>query len=224
MLSVSTLPINLDFSSVQGGILDKDGQGTGFTSVQVNKNANQYQPSLIDLDTTNGVLKITTAGTSTAGSNAGADNTQVDALQTQFNGTSGVFTIQSRLIGPISYLAASYDQAGIYFGPDQDNYVKLVAIDNGGTQALQFKDELAGSTTSVLPSSVQSVNIGKFSSINTLDLRLVADPGTGIVTAYYSVNGGSFTKLASSLTFTSTSLSRFLQQRFHRRRDPGAEK
>jgi regulation of enolase protein 1 (concanavalin A-like superfamily) len=209
MLSVSTLPINLDFSSDQGGILDKDGQGTGFTSVQVNKNANQYQPNLIDLNTTTGVLKITTTGTSTAGSNAGADNTQVDALQTQFNGTSGVFTIQSRLIGPMNYLAASYDQAGIYFGPDQDNYVKLVAIDNGGSQVLQFKDELAGSTTSVLPASAQAVNIGSFSSINTLDLRLVGDPSTGIVTAYYSVNGGTFSKISSSLTLTGANKTNF---------------
>jgi len=46
-------------------VLDKDGQGTGFTRVQANTAGNQYQPNLLDLDTANGVLNITTTGTLT---------------------------------------------------------------------------------------------------------------------------------------------------------------
>src|SRR5436309_15823293 len=84
--TVQILPFTLDFSSDKGEILDKDGQGTGFTRLQVNKNGDQYQPNLIDLVTTSGVLKITTTGNSTNGSNSGSDNSQVDALETQFNG------------------------------------------------------------------------------------------------------------------------------------------
>src|SRR5688500_17962453 len=78
LLSASTiqsLPFFLDFGSDRGELLDADGQGTGFTRVQANKNGNEYQPSLIDLDTTAGVLKLTTTGTSTAASNSRADNT-----------------------------------------------------------------------------------------------------------------------------------------------------
>ena len=33
----------------QGETADKDGQGTGFTRLQANKNGDQYNPSLIDL-------------------------------------------------------------------------------------------------------------------------------------------------------------------------------
>src|SRR5256885_15171644 len=62
--TVQTLPFNLDFSSDKGEIFDKDGQGTGFTRVQANKNGDQYQPNLIDLITSTGVLKITTTGNS----------------------------------------------------------------------------------------------------------------------------------------------------------------
>ena len=41
--TVQPLPYSLDFSSDRGGILDKNGNGTGFTRVQANKNGNEYQ-------------------------------------------------------------------------------------------------------------------------------------------------------------------------------------
>jgi len=43
---------NLDFSSaISGTLLDKDGQGTGFTSVQPNTADNAYDLGRIDLNT-----------------------------------------------------------------------------------------------------------------------------------------------------------------------------
>jgi len=68
--TVQSLPFSLDFSSDKDEIQDKDGQGTGFTRVQGNKNGSEYQADLIDLDTATGVLKITTAGNSTNASNS----------------------------------------------------------------------------------------------------------------------------------------------------------
>ena len=69
LLAASTLPLRLDFNgSTAGTILDKNGNGTGFTGVQANTLGDQYQPSLINLDTTTGVLKLTTRGSSTKGS------------------------------------------------------------------------------------------------------------------------------------------------------------
>src|SRR6476646_5654409 len=102
--SIQTLPFNLDFPSDRGEIVDKDGQGTGFTRVQANKNGTEYQPGLIDLDTAAGVLKLTTTGTSAAASNTNNDNTLVNALETQFNGANGGFKLTTRLKGPLSYL------------------------------------------------------------------------------------------------------------------------
>ncbi len=51
--------------------------------------------------------------------------------------TSG-FTIKTRLVGPLNFLAAASEQGGISFGPDQDNYVKLVAVAQPNGQFLQF--------------------------------------------------------------------------------------
>src|SRR5438067_10530346 len=80
--TVQTLPFNLDFGADRGELTDKDGQGTGFTRVQANTAGNQYQPGLINLDPTAGVLTLTTNG---PGTNSGTSNTQLNALETQFN-------------------------------------------------------------------------------------------------------------------------------------------
>lgn len=203
--TVQSLPWNLDFSTDRGELLDKDGQGTGFTRVQANTAGNQYQANLIDLDTTAGVLKLTTSG---AGANSGTTNTQLNALETQFDGSTNGFTITARIKGPLSYMDATYKQAGIFFGPDQDNFVKLVAIRNTTGNFLQFRDE-QNATTVTLPSSAQGVNIGNFANITTLDVRLAGDPLTGKVYAYYAINGGSFTKISSDLTLTGATRQAF---------------
>src|SRR5882724_8469776 len=65
---VQPLTFSLDFStSIPGTLADTAGAGTGFTWVQPNKNGNEYQPALINLDTAQGMLNITTTGTSAAG-------------------------------------------------------------------------------------------------------------------------------------------------------------
>ena len=216
--TVQTLPFVLDFSSDRGELTDKDGQGTGFTRVQNNRLdtagtfSNSYKASLIDLDTAAGVLNVTTSGNATSGGNFNGDNTLVDALETQFDATSSGFKITARLNGPLSFINTPSEQGGIYFGPDQDNYVKLVAISqaSGSTnqQYLQFTDEQTSGTT-FTHSVSQLVSIGNFSSINTLDLQLVGDASNGTVTAFYAINGGAFTKIAATVTLSGAEYSKF---------------
>jgi fibronectin type 3 domain-containing protein len=216
---VQTLPFALEFNApVAGTIADNAAQGTGFTWVQPNKNGNEYQPALLNLQTGgSGVLNITTTGTSTNGGPWEADNSQVDALQTQWNAsTSGAVTITTRLLGPLSNLAASAEQGGIIFGPDQDNYIKFVAENNGsgtGGQKLQFVDEQlpsgATSYTHSIPTASSYTVIGSFSSITTLDLQMTADPNTGTVTGAYAVNGGAFVTVAQSVTLTGAEKTAF---------------
>ena len=205
--TVQSLPFLLDFSSDRGEIADKDGQGTGFTRVQANTAGDQYQPSLIDLDTAAGTLSLTTQ--TNGGNNTGSANNLYNALETQFDGSTTGFTITARLKGPLSYMNATYDQGGIYFGPDQDNFVKLIPEYGNSGNVLQFRDELGGSTTPTLPSSVQNINIGSFASISTLDLRLTGDPSTGKVNAYYAINGGDFVKLNATLTLSGSNKTAF---------------
>jgi glucose/arabinose dehydrogenase len=210
--TIQTLPFILDFSSDQGEILDKDGEGTGFTRLQENKLGNQYQPQLIDLDTTTGVLKLTTTGNSSNGGPRDGDNTLVNGLETQFDATTSGWSITARLLGPLTNLAFPYQQGGIFFGPDQDNHVKLVAVAHNGGQFLEFVDEQynGSSYQHSLESQGSALhNIGSFAAIQTLDLRLVGDATTGKITAYYAINGGEFIKLNRELTLTGAKRTEF---------------
>ena len=147
---VQSLPFALDFTHQVNGLLDTSGQSIGFTRVEANRNGDQYQPSLIHLNTAAGELDLTTRGTDTSGSNYGTDNTLVDALETEFDATTRGFTITTRLKGPLSQLSAAYDSGAVYFGPDDDNYVKLAAgyAPNLGP-ILQFTDEQTATTHTV---------------------------------------------------------------------------
>jgi len=161
--TVHSLPYALEFSGQAGGIKDAGGLGTGFSFVQVNRLGNEYQPSLLHI--TNDLLQLKTTGTSAAGGNYGTDNTLVNGLGTQFDATAGAFTITAKLKGPLSNLNAPSEQAGVMFGPDQDNYVKVVvAATSSGGQTLQFTDE-------------QSTGSGIIHTVNTT--QSVAGLGSG---------------------------------------------
>ncbi|HWE03866.1 MAG TPA: Ig-like domain-containing protein [Tepidisphaeraceae bacterium] len=206
LLSASTLPFVLNFNASAGGVVDAAGQGTGFTGVQANRLGTQLQPNLIHLLPASGELDITTTGNSTAGSNYGTDNTGVNALQTQFDATTSGFTITTRLKGPLSQLSAAYEQGGVFFGPDQDNYIKFVALDDSTQgQILQFTDEQKASTHTLTANQ----SIGSFAAINTLDLRLTGDAATGIVTASYSINGAAYVAMSGSVALTGAERTAF---------------
>ncbi|MBC7785347.1 MAG: Ig-like domain-containing protein, partial [Burkholderiales bacterium] len=213
--TVVSLPFRLDFNAtIADSIVDKDGEGTGLTRVQANKLGTEYQPALIDLNTTTGRLNITSTGTSSAGSSGGTDNTQANALETQFDGTSSGLTITARLIGPLSNLASSYQSAGIYLGIDQDNLIKFTAINMGsgtGSQYLQFKDEFdtGSGPVSSRSDTLNRVSIGSFASITTLDLRIIGDALNGTVNAYYSVNGGAFAQFGFNYTVPTSKQAQF---------------
>ena len=103
------------------------------------------------------------------------------------------------MLGPFPQYNTNNDQGGILFGPDEDNYVKLVLADEGGQQGLQFLDEQKFSTGYKHSLSSTIYNIGSFSSISTLDLYLAGDPKTGTITAFYRIDGGNVVQLPATL-------------------------
>lgn len=181
--------LNLGFdSTISGTIADKDGEGTGFDSVQVNTQGNQYDSSRINLDTAAGTLTLT----ATKGSNATA-NTLKNGLQVGLDATK-TFTISTRISSSLTNLKEAVQQGGLYFGSDQDNYAKLVVVQTGsGGLNLQFYKEENG-----VGSTVSIVKNLTWSSINTLDLYLTGDPVTKTITAAYRTNSNT----AAPTTFT----------------------
>jgi fibronectin type 3 domain-containing protein len=208
---VTSLPFQLEFDAPRGGMADKNGNGTGFTWVQPNKLGNEYQPGNIHLNTAQGILYLTTTGTAAAGGPWESDNTLTNSLQTQFNASPGSFIVRTRLVGPLGFIDQASEQGGIVFGPDQDNYVKLVAVAQPGGTFLQFIDEQKSGTAFAhsLNGSAALVNIGNFASINTLDLELVGDATTGKLQAFYRINGGALTKLTQEITLAGSAKTSF---------------
>jgi hypothetical protein len=180
----------LDFASaISGTIADKDGQGTGFTSVQPNSPGNQYVMGNIDLDAGAGVLKLT----STAGTASQGNNTQQNALRLAFDGTRTNFEVGARVLGPITSINSGYQQQAIFFGPDQDNFIKLEVENSSGAPAITLFFEQNGSGSGTTP-----IPLPNPASIGTVDLRLVADVANGTIQAAYAVNGGAFTDVSSA--------------------------
>jgi hypothetical protein len=189
-----------------GSLTDKDGQTIGFTRTQLNKNDTfatkpSYNSSLLDIDTSGlGTLKVTTA----AGSNGGTNNTLVNGLQTLFDGRAGKSVISTTLVGPLNNLNGGLRQAGVMFGPDQDNYIKLVAIAQNGNPALQFYSEQKGVGT-----VISTVPLSNPSTLQSLELRLLNDPRTGTVQAAYRLNSSTIQALPGSVVLKGGQLGRY---------------
>ena len=166
-------------------LTDKDGEGVGFTSTQLNRNdtftsLTSYSPTLLDINTAGvGTLNVTTT---TTGSNGTTDNTLVNGLMTTFDARTTRSIISTRLIGPLDNITTPVQQAGVMFGPNQDNFIKLVAIAQpGGTLGLQFYLEKKGVGTTIGP----IIPVAAPSTLLSLELSLIADPLTGSVQAAY---------------------------------------
>lgn len=175
--------LEFDFNSTYAGsITDKDGQTIGFTSTQLNKNdtfttKTSYDSSLLDIDPSLGTLKVTT----TAGINS-SDNTLVNGLQTTFDGRAGKSIISTKLLGSLSEFDVGLRQAGVMLGPDQDNYIKLVARAINGKLGLEFYFENKGIGSSI---TKDDVSLSSLSDLQSLELMLLTDPRAGTVQAAY---------------------------------------
>jgi hypothetical protein len=198
--TVGTAATTLGFDApVTGTVADKDGEGTGFTGVQANKNGTQYKANLIDL--ANGNLAIT----STSGKNSGTENLQDNALQVNFDGSRTDSFVQARIDGPMTDLASGSQQKAIYFGFDQDNYLKVEVEHRTspivGVFITVFQEQLG------TPATIGQIQIDP-ASIATLDLGIVGDLETGNLSGVYRINSDAdWTTLGTA--FRPTAVMRF---------------
>lgn len=206
---VKTLPFSLIFSGSEGGLQDKQGLGTGFTmatnpssplTTPTSTIVPGYEPSKLSVE--NGKLLITTtAGISYLNpAQSASTNSQVNALGVGVK-IKNITTIEATLSQPPAGANLS-EQGGIYFGLDEDNYIKLDVI-SGGTGKAQvelFKEVGAVTKTT---EDIKGVKLTLSNSI--VKLKLVINPVEDSATAYYTVNSGAevkLTKVAIPASFT----------------------
>jgi fibronectin type 3 domain-containing protein len=205
----------LDFDrAYPGSLLDSGGETIGFLGTQANEldtsvGSNSYQPALLDINTSGaGTLAVTT----TIGSNANDDNTLVNGLQLPFDGTHGEFVVSARILGPVSQLNQGSRQGGVMFGRNQENYVKVVAINKGGAPSIEFFSEIGGTGATVGATPA----IPNPATVETIDVALLADPDSRTVRAAYRAMGPGFDTglvvLPTAVTLSGAAGGRFFEQ------------
>ena len=138
--------------------------------MQPNTAGTQYKPSRIDL--TGGTLRIT----STAGKSSGGTNTQDNALQVHVDASRSDFTVQTRILGPMSDLTLGYQQKAMCFGPDQQNFLKTEIehrTDTPGVFITLFKEEKGVTGT------LAKIAVAEPAAVSTLDFQITGDMETG---------------------------------------------
>jgi hypothetical protein len=229
------IPFALDFDGLEGGLVDQHGDGTGFTMVQApsarlatdgpatDPGIPGYEPGPApggddpaEIDVAGGTLDLTSSkgiffkspasqGGNSAGTNSGLNvlGVGVDASQ--------VLEIRTT-IDPIDFTASAgsnAQQAGLWFGLDEDNYAKLVVAKNGTQTDPDVRAQLqvevgATSLGGVLggnPAEINSLNF-KFSAPTNsqpIELVMVVDPVALTVTGTYQVGAGAPVALGAGL-------------------------
>ncbi|WP_250658213.1 kelch repeat-containing protein [Alkalimarinus coralli] len=173
------LPYELNFDTDNGHLLDKNNMGTGFTYIQPSSNGGGLLNSKFEVDTGSDNLVLTT----TAGIQYLANNNLNNALGVGFAGPNQITDISTTLISPPEG-SGNYEQAGLWFGFDEDHYVKLVLLSTPSGATVELAYESGG----VISSSTY-VNVPNVSS-SDLTFRIIATPSSKTVTGYYSINGG----------------------------------
>jgi large repetitive protein len=180
------LPYVLDFDGDAGRLLDRNGVGTGFSWIEPTTNGDGYRPELLEVDEDAGVFRITTTAGIASRDNNSLDNgigVGVDAPSQR--------TVVRTTLTDVPGGTGSFEQAGLYWSNDEDNYLKFVVQSSPRGPRVEALLELDGqaveNTTKVIPTLPGS----------DIELRLFADPGSRSIQASYSLNGGVSQNLAT---------------------------
>ncbi len=180
-------PYTLDFSNDEGKILDAAGVGTGFTYIDQPSNSPGYIPANLRMDTGASVLNLTT----TKGLMFGTSNSQDNALAVGVDAPDQISLIQTTVVNP-PVGTGNYEQAGLWFGNDEDNYVKVeILSEPGPTTRVEYLFESGGVRTGSFVTGPLSL------ATSNVNLRLRANPTDRTVAAYFSVNGADLTQLGT---------------------------
>ena len=145
-----------------GGTVSATCQVTGFDGVLANTTGNACNPAAIAF--TAGGLRLT----STAGQLANLN--QQNALYKTFDATHNQFTVDARVVGPLSQIATDFQQVGVFFGPDTKNFVKAEVDSEGSTQHLTMFYSENGVT-----STVAAVALPAVQTATTIDLIITGN-------------------------------------------------
>jgi glucose/arabinose dehydrogenase/N-acetylneuraminic acid mutarotase len=178
------LPYQLTFDRDHGKIRAGNGTGTGFTTLLRPAGGNGYDPP--KLAVAGGTLRVTTTpGIAYLGANA-----QANALGVGFAAPNQTTAIRTSIVNAPAGTGKN-EQAGLYFGSDQDNYVKLVLLSSAAGTRVELLMEIDGQRMAGFSSApVQAAGA-------TVALTLVADPTDRSVRGSFSVGAAAPTSVGT---------------------------
>lgn len=177
-------PYSLDFDDDHGGIPDGNGVGTGFTYIDPPDAGGGYVPEALEVAA--GLLNIRTdPGIQWQGA-----NTLINALGVGIPSSGEVVTARATLLDSPRG-THRYEQAGLWLGSDQDNYVKLVLTSPPTRFRLEFTMEIGGRKAAIHRSTLPG------SGSEPVSLLLRRDTMRDTVGAWYATGTQPLTELGS---------------------------
>ena len=221
-----TLPFALDFDADAGGLVDLAGVGTGFTMVQApsarlasdnpitDPGLPGYEPGPsttttkpVQIAVAGGALQLTSskgiAFSAPSGPSSSTEtNSQINTLGVGID-ASQKLEIRTT-IDAIDFAGSSGNssqQAGVWFGLDENNFVKLALIKQSSTQAkvqLSVEENGGQQATVELNPAAFPYAFGTATGV-PIELVLTIDPSTGFVSGSYTLDGGTPTTVAGTI-------------------------
>ena len=198
----------LTFDGADGGLNASGDIGTGFTMVQPSTSDPQwYQPA--DLAVSGGKLNITAAKgiaylhNDPGVSNGGTRNQQDNTLGVGLNAEGKTLRLSTTVVSPAG--AFNSAQAGLWFGANDDNFVKFVVAAPASTAGANNRQiQLAREVASISASnSAYQVNVDTTTATipngTAVTLQLDINTLTGKASAAYRLGAGTLIPLAAGL-------------------------
>ncbi|WP_147264145.1 OmpL47-type beta-barrel domain-containing protein [Desertihabitans brevis] len=199
-------PVALTFDGAGGGLVDGDGEGTGFTLVDPpsarlaadgapsNPEVPGFEPSLLDVadgtltvEATRGIQyadNVQTTGT----------NSLLNALGVGVEAADAVTTVRTTVVAPDFDATANAEKGGLWFGLDEDNLVNLSVQNQSGTNVrVQFQREVGGKVVG----ATDEKNSAVFPEGTDVALTMVLDAEAGTAVGSYQVGGAAPVSLGS---------------------------
>lgn len=215
------LPFTLEWNAPSGGLVDASGNGTGFTMVDppsariaadgptTNPQVPGYEPGRLSVNSAAGQLAVTSnKGIQTRDPSASNNtNSQINALGVGIEAPNGTFRITTTVVNPNFAGSAgnNFQQAGSWFGLNENNFVKLVVLKTGSTtaQVQLLVENYGANATGPQPLELNTAtnaiaNPGSATITLIMEINRIA----GTVKGFYQVNGGPETAVQGGATLS----------------------
>ncbi|NJK82442.1 MAG: hypothetical protein HC912_00085 [Saprospiraceae bacterium] len=188
-------PFVLNFNGSEGGL-----SNTGFTMVDApslriaadgpisNPAVPGYEPSKLSfndgkliINANKGIAFVKPAG---AGVISTETNSQINTLGVGFDANDFNFSVQTTITNPYTDNGSDSEQAGIWFGLDEANFIKLVAARGG---QVEMRVEVGDNSEN---SDNIAVNVGAILHTSNVTLRMQVNISALTVTGFYKLNNG----------------------------------